>query len=84
MALLVGRALLATWTARGAILSRPLMLNMWRVGVLISSLYAASDEIHQAFVPRREFHVTDIAIDTLSATAALGIWYILYIRRRNA
>jgi VanZ family protein len=83
LALLVGRALERTWTRRGEALTRSLLLRGWWVGVVITTLYALSDEIHQAFVPRREFHLTDILIDGLSATAALGIWYILRLRARR-
>lgn len=77
LALLFGRALLATWTAMGEESTRSLMLRVWRAGVALAALYALSDEVHQAFVPRREFHLTDILIDALAATAALGVWYIV-------
>ncbi|MDQ3927707.1 MAG: VanZ family protein [Chloroflexota bacterium] len=76
LGLLVGQGLLATWTVRRQAITRLLLARAWRWGVAISTLYGASDEIHQSFVPRREFHITDIVIDGLSATAALGIWYI--------
>lgn len=81
LALLIGRALMATWAARGHAITRQTLIKVWQIGVILSTLYAISDEIHQAFVPRREFHLTDILIDALSATAALGIWYIVRARR---
>src|SRR3712207_5522733 len=87
LALLVGRALVATWRARGEALSRALMLRAWYLGVGICALYALSDEFHQSLVPRREGRMVDVLIDTLSATAALGIWYIVKTRgdaKRNA
>lgn len=86
LALLIGRGLLGTWTTGGAKVTRALMLRVWWVGALLSSLYAVTDEIHQGFVPRREFHFEDIAIDSLSSVAALGIWYIIYVKwnRRKA
>ncbi|MDQ3928417.1 MAG: VanZ family protein, partial [Chloroflexota bacterium] len=86
LALLAGRALLGTWTAGGGAVTRALMRRAWVWGVGIAALYAATDEMHQAFVPRREFHWEDIVIDTLSATAALGVWYIIYVEwsRRKA
>lgn len=77
LALLLGRALAATWAQWGQTLTRHILARIWGIGVLLSTLYAVSDEVHQAFVPRREFHLTDILIDALSATAALGIWYIV-------
>jgi VanZ family protein len=79
LALLVGRALLGTWTAAGASVTRALMLRVWIWGAIISGLYAVSDEVHQGFVPGREFHWEDISIDTLAGIAALGIWYIIYV-----
>ena len=37
--------------------------------------YAASDELHQAFVPTRTPHVSDVLIDTCGGGAALlGLW----------
>jgi VanZ family protein len=80
LALLLGRALAGMIERRGAALGRPAMLKVWWAGVSLATLYAVTDELHQAFVPRREFHLTDILIDALSATAALGIWYIWRIR----
>ena len=38
----------------------------------IATLYAVTDEIHQAFVPERACAFTDVCID--SAGAILGIW----------
>jgi VanZ family protein len=37
----------------------------WLISVLISLLYAISDEIHQIFVPCRAFEVQDIFIDLI-------------------
>lgn len=56
------------------------------VSWVFSALYAASDEIHQYFVPGREFHFYDIAID--AAGAVIGILIIfalctLLARRRT-
>lgn len=82
LALLLGRALYSTWRARGDALTRALLQRVWVVGVAISAVYACTDEVHQFFVPKRGFHVGDIAIDALSATAALGIWYIFGNRAR--
>ena len=84
LAILIGHALWTTWLARGSRPSRTLMARVWQVGLLLTILYAVSDEIHQSFVPRREFHLTDILIDGLSATAALGIWYIMRARKRSS
>jgi|SRR5665213_659291 len=41
--------------------------------------YAASDELHQVFVPTRTAHVTDVLIDTTGGAAAL---LLLWLRRK--
>lgn len=48
-------------------------VKMWRTrailaAVILTSLYGASDEIHQAFVPFRESSVLDWVADTIGAT----------------
>jgi len=50
--------------------------HSWRwseVGLVLGlvALYAASDEIHQAFVPSRQGCVTDVLLDTTGAALAL-------------
>ncbi len=40
-----------------------------------SAMYAASDEIHQIFVPGRGPRVTDVAIDSIGAMLALSAIY---------
>ena len=40
-------------------------------------LYSATDEIHQAFVPTRTAHATDVLIDTSGAAAGLLLWWLL-------
>ena len=42
-----------------------------RIVWLLSTVYAATDELHQAFVPNRQSSVGDVLIDT--AGAALGL-----------
>ena len=85
LGVLLGRALSATWSERGGknIASRAMLARTWWVGVLLATLYAATDEFHQSFVPQRGAHIEDVAIDALSATAALGIWYIMRNRRHK-
>jgi VanZ family protein len=47
------------------------------------ALYAASDEIHQAFVPCREASVWDILLDTTGAAISLlCLWGIGKLRKR--
>src|SRR5438105_3572816 len=51
LALLLGRALIYTWRGherqRGSAFSRALLSRVWLVGVVVSSLYAITDEFHQ-------------------------------------
>lgn len=81
LAVLLGRALLHTWQSRGGALGRSLLLRAWWVGVTVSALYAITDEVHQTFVPRRYGNPGDVLLDTLSAVAGLGVWYILRVRQ---
>ena len=81
LAILIGHALWSTWLSKGNSPTRALMGRVWQAGLVLTTLYAVTDEWHQSFVPRREFHLTDILIDGLSATAALGIWYIMRARK---
>ena len=84
LALLVGRGLLALFTDWGRnAATRRALLRVWQLGVLITTLYAMTDEFHQLFVPKRMGYFWDVLVDALSATAALGIWYIVRVRRRR-
>ena len=49
----------------------------WRMilSILLGMIYAASDEIHQSFIPGRSPKITDVCIDTLGVI--LGILLIL-------
>lgn len=44
---------------------------------LLATLYAASDEIHQAFVPNRTASIFDVGIDSIGALLALLILTLL-------
>ncbi len=49
------------------------------LAVLLTSLYGASDEFHQSFVPLREADLFDWLADTvgaLMAVAAYGLWKV--------
>ncbi len=58
----------------------------WRAAGLVllaSFLYAASDEIHQAFVPSREGRPMDVLIDTGGAALGLAaVWIFSRWRKR--
>lgn len=71
LALLVWRALRKP--RRGD--DRPWSWRQAGLALLIAALYAASDEIHQMFVPKREGHFHDVVIDSCGAALALvGLW----------
>ena len=44
--------------------------------VLFVALYAASDEIHQLFVPNREGRITDVMIDTAGAVIGMFLLWL--------
>jgi len=52
------------------------------LALLLASLYGASDEIHQRFVPNRSCDVRDWVADT--GGAALGALVVAGLRRRQA
>jgi VanZ family protein len=86
LAVLVGRALLHTWRLQGEPLGRALLVRVWWVGAALATLYAISDELHQALVLKRHGQPGDVLVDALAATAGLGIWYIVRereLRSRN-
>ena len=51
---------------------------------LSATLYAASDEFHQIFVAGRTPKLTDVAIDSAGALAAVLIYAMIVRRRRDA
>ena len=71
LALLVWRALDASTPPGPQAWSWRLARNTW----LFVALYAASDEIHQLFVPNRQASAWDVLIDSSGAAAGLlGLW----------
>jgi VanZ family protein len=62
------------WCARNKPAGNNLRSWRWseaRLVVLLAMLYAATDELHQAFVPNRQSSVVDVLIDTLGAVLGL-------------
>jgi uncharacterized protein (TIGR03382 family) len=60
----------------------------WRLAprtILLSSLYGASDEFHQSFVPGRSPDPADWLADTVGATGAVAVilLLVLLVRRRR-
>lgn len=52
------------------------------VAWLLTTVYAASDEIHQAFVPARTGSILDVLLDSFGALIALSILFIHAKKRR--
>jgi VanZ family protein len=69
----------AEFAMLGALLER--WLRRWPLALVAGSLYAATDELHQLFVPGRAGAVTDWAIDT--AGVAIGVGIVVLWRRRR-
>ncbi len=78
----------AEYAVLGALIARALRLGgrspAWILGLalLAGSLYGASDELHQAFVPKRTADPRDWVADT--AGVALGAAAVAFLRRRGA
>lgn len=53
--------------------------NLVIISILLTALYACSDEIHQLFIPGRSCEVRDIFIDTLGAS--LGTTIYLFVKK---
>jgi len=53
------------------------------LALAVAALYAASDELHQAFVPSRQGSVRDVLLDTSGAALALlCLWAVGRLRKR--
>ena len=53
--------------------------NVWRftLPVIISAIYAASDEYHQTFIPGRSGQISDVVLDTLGASAGMLLFVMV-------
>lgn len=71
---LFGYALLAVGYLRGLANGKAVTKRHWILAVIFASLYAASDEFHQHFVPGRNSSFNDIIIDTVGAALGAGLW----------
>ena len=62
---------------------RPWSWREARHALLLAALYAATDELHQAFVPSRDAAVMDVLMDALGAALGLLLlWAIGRSRKR--
>lgn len=57
------------------------------ISIVVGSIYAISDEIHQAFIPNRSARLTDVIIDTMGIVLGIVILLIsmkiVYKRKHN-
>jgi VanZ family protein len=62
-----------------ALFTRPVWEDSYKIyliGIFVSTLYGVSDEIHQYFVPYREFSFHDMIADFVGAVLAAGVFYL--------
>jgi VanZ family protein len=52
------------------------------ITVIISIIYALSDEFHQSFVPTRDANIRDIVADIIGSFLAIGIIYLFMQRKK--
>lgn len=73
----------------GILVSRALLKNGYKTRVvlisfLICSIYAASDELHQLFVPGRGCQLKDVLIDSTGAFIGISLNKLFYrVKRHN-
>jgi VanZ family protein len=54
------------------------------LSILFAFVYSISDEIHQLFVPGRSGEIRDVLIDTIAASAGIGLYAVLSNKHKNA
>ncbi len=69
---------LGYWACVKALNQSPLMAL--RYGLLVSILFAISDEFHQVFEPGRTSLITDVLIDSLGASVAVLVLLKFVVR----
>jgi VanZ family protein len=70
---------LAEYAVLGALLCRA--LRRPGLAIVVATLYAVSDEVHQTFVEGRVGAPLDVAIDAIGAAAGILLWTRLRDRR---
>jgi len=48
-----------------------------------AAAYGLSDEVHQLFVPTRQFDPRDLSADVVGAAVGAGVWWLWGILRRT-
>lgn len=57
--------------------------RLWPASWLIATAYAATDEIHQLFVPERACAFVDVCIDSCGAALGAFVAGLVLLRRKN-
>jgi VanZ family protein len=65
---------LGALTLRALLLQGTARTRATVVAIMLGALFAASDELHQAFVPTRTAAVGDVLIDAAGVVAGVGLW----------
>ena len=73
----LGYALLAAAVWRGLGWKR----RLWWLALVLAAAYAATDEIHQRLTPGRHSSAVDVGIDSLGASIAIAICWL--VRRKK-
>ena len=73
-------ALLLAWALSSNQILSP---AKFRLALIISVLYALSDEIHQIFVPTRTFQTRDLVVDAMGALLGLLFFQTLALSRQR-
>ncbi len=72
------------WMALRPAAQSPRLLWDWRaarLALILSAVYAATDEVHQVFVPKRQGSVWDVLLDSFGAACGLGVVWLLGARK---
>jgi len=71
---MIGYAMLGAAWLHGLANNKSINKGMIILAIILSALYASSDEFHQSFTPGRTPSVSDVGIDTIGATLGTLAW----------
>lgn len=60
------------------------LIPLFGITFLIGIIYAATDEIHQGFVPGRDMNLWDWVADSIGLAAGACFWHLATIKSRKA
>lgn len=55
----------------------------WIISIIICTLYGASDEFHQYFVPNREVSLGDLTADAIGSIIGVSFWLLILRKIKN-